>query len=311
MTRGTARRLDYRFLGESPRRQWWAPLDDLVVLERPAVLVRGGPVGSGVVVSGIPSARRDVIGTPIRFTLVVDDPGPEVLARLVDAGLDPQGRAALGGRLDAEFPADYVDAVLAGQEPDGTIVDRLSRALAADGGDRPTALTRARPLDTSWVGAVRDPDAVGAFRQRAAQLGAGTPGWAFTTMALSSVDGVRRATERLDGPAAVLLDEGGPTGVVELGKAPAGPQAGPPPSAHRRMIFVGALTLVVLGALALAVVLLQRAPSAAEAGSAPSSSWGPAATPGPPSAALAPGVRPSSTSTSTRSGDGAGRAGSG
>src|SRR3712207_3987494 len=112
MTRGTARRLDYRFLGGGPPRRWWAPLDDLVVLERPTVLVHGGPGHCGVLVSGIPSVRRDVIGTAIRFTIVVDGPDPALLARLVAAGLDARRRVALGARLDDEFPAERVDTAL-------------------------------------------------------------------------------------------------------------------------------------------------------------------------------------------------------
>src|SRR5687768_10618770 len=115
MTRGTARRLDYRFLGDGPEQRWWAPLDDLVVLEQPAVLVCGNGGRSAVLLSGIPSVRRDVIGTAIRFNLAVDDPDPAVLARLVDAGIDPAARATLGARLDDEFPAEFVDAVLGGQ----------------------------------------------------------------------------------------------------------------------------------------------------------------------------------------------------
>ena len=84
MTRGTPRRLDYRFLGAAPPERWWAPLGDWLVLEKAEVVVRG----SAVLVSGIPSARRDSVTTVIRYTLVVDDAEPGLLHGLVAAGLD-------------------------------------------------------------------------------------------------------------------------------------------------------------------------------------------------------------------------------
>jgi hypothetical protein len=228
MTRGTPRRLDYAFLGDGPDDRWWAPLDDWVVLERPEVIVRGAPGGSGVLVSGIPSARRDAIGTPIRFTVVLEGAGADVelLIRLAAAGLDPGSRVALGRALDDAFGIDEVDATLAGV---GTCADvdlRLVRVIRQLTGARPMPSGgNGRPAEsdpsTSWAGSVPDRRAVDDFLDRIAQLARGVPGWAFTTAALTSENGARRAAEGLDGPVAILL-EGGLSGVVNLGKAPDG-----------------------------------------------------------------------------------------
>ncbi|MBV8541016.1 MAG: hypothetical protein JO063_07130 [Pseudonocardiales bacterium] len=193
MTRGTPRPLDYRFLGASPPKRWWAPLEDWIELEQAEVVVHGGPTGACILVSGIPSARRDVIGTVIRFTLVVDGADPGLLARLAAAGLDPAARTELGSVLDAQFPTEWVDAALAGTPPADDAVDtRLTRALEATGGDAQTTDPVGSVPASSWVGAPGDERAVSVFLDRVARLGAGADGWAFTTAGLTSVDGARR-----------------------------------------------------------------------------------------------------------------------
>ena len=247
MTRGTPRRLDYRFLGAAPPERWWAPLGDWLVLEKAEVVVRG----SAVLVSGIPSARRDSVTTVIRYTLVVDDAEAGLLHGLVAAGLDPDARAALGAALDAQFPAEWVDAALAGAEDaDDEAAARLRRVLDAVAVDGPPVTA---PGPVSWAGAADEPDAVAAFRARVDQLASGTAGWAFTTAALSSVEGARRAAGQLDAPVAVLLGSGGPPEVTDLGTVPdrgkveAGQRAGLQPSRRGRapIILVGAVVLVV------------------------------------------------------------------
>ncbi len=250
MTRGTPRRLDYRFLGTSSPERWWTPLADWIVLEEAAVVVNGGgPAGARVLVSGIPSARRDVIGTAIRFTLVVDGADPGLLARLAAAGLDPEERTKLGSVLDAQFPAEWVDAALDGRPPAGDDVDtRLARALEATGGDAPTSDPVDSDATSSWVWAAGNELAVSAFLDRVAKLGAGTEGWAFTTAALTTVDGALRAAAALDAPVAVLLGEDGPAERVDVGKAPAGRRR----RLTRRALLISVVVLAALVLLGLA-----------------------------------------------------------
>jgi hypothetical protein len=110
------------------------------------------------------------------------------------------------------------------------------------------------------VGALDDGQAVAAFLDRVTRLADGEPGWAFTTSAIASVKGAGDAAEALGAPVAVLLAEGGPTEVVDLGKAQAGPPrpgirtmtATPNPSRRRWLVPLAGLVLLVV----LAVVLI-------------------------------------------------------
>jgi len=222
MTRGTPRRLDYRFLGAGPAQRWWRPVQDWVVLEQPEVIA----CGRSLLISGIPSARRDAIGTAIRYTLVVEDVERALARSLAAAGLHSAGRARLGGLLDAGFPAEWVDAALGDTAPsDAEVARRLAPALAAFGVDEPAAAQH-RVRHRSWVGALEDGQAVAAFLDRVTRLADGEPGWAFTTSAIASVKGAGDAADALGAPVAVLLADGGPPEVIDLGKAQAGPRPG-------------------------------------------------------------------------------------
>ena len=255
MTRGTPRRLDYRFLGAGPVERWWRPVQDWVVLEQPEVIV----CGRSLLISGIPSVRRDAIGTAIRYTLVVDDVERALARSLAAAGLDRAGRARLGGLLDAGFPADWVDAALGDTAPsDADVAHRLAPALAAFGEDAP-AVAHHPVRHRSWVGALDDGEAVAAFLDRVTRLAEGEPGWAFTTSAIASVKGAGDAADALGAPVAVLLADGGPPEVVDLGKARAGPRPGirtmttATPSRRRWLV---PLAGVVLLAAILVVILI-------------------------------------------------------
>ena len=256
MTRGTPRRLDYRFLGAGPAQRWWRPVQDWVVLEQPEVIA----CGRSLLISGIPSARRDAIGTAIRYTLVVEDVERALAHSLAAAGLHSAGRARLGELLDAGFPAEWVDAALGDTAPsDAEVARRLAPALAAFGVDEPAAAQH-RVRHRSWVGALDDGQAVAAFLDRVTRLAEGEPGWAFTTSAIASVKGAGDAADALGAPVAVLLADGGPPEVVDLGKA----QAGPPRPGIRTMTtatpsrrrWLVPLAVVVLLAAILVVVLI-------------------------------------------------------
>ena len=80
------------------------------------------------------------------------------------------------------------------------------------------------------MGALDDGEAVAAFLHRVTRLADGEPGWAFTTSAIASVKGAGDAADALGGPVAVLLADGGPLEVVDLGKARPG---GPGPASGR------------------------------------------------------------------------------
>ncbi len=95
------------------------------------MLARGADGSLSMLLSGLPSARRDVVDTPIRHTLVVDGLGTELAGRLAATGLDPDGRHRLGKELDKLFPGDMVDAVLSGAEDGAGVGESLDGLLAS------------------------------------------------------------------------------------------------------------------------------------------------------------------------------------
>ena len=109
------------------------------------------------------------------------------------------------------------------------------------------------------MGALDDDEAVAAFLDRVTRLADGEPGWAFTTSAIASVKGAGDAADALGAPVAVLLADGGPMEVVDLGGRPGrhGPASGRSRPRTRRGGggFVPLVGLVLLVAV-LAVVLI-------------------------------------------------------
>jgi hypothetical protein len=288
MTRGTPRKLDYRFLGGDPPERWWSPLKEWLDLEQPEVVVRDG---ARVLLSGILSTRRDAANTLIRYTLVVDGAEPDLLVRLAVAGLDDDVRATLGAALDRQFPADWVDAALKGtQSAEGDLEEKLGAVLtpgsteaqdddagAADwmraADDRRNAATSVRTPE-SWAGSVADGNAVAAFWRRVAKLASSRPGWAFTTAAFRGAEGARGAAAALGVQVAVLLREGDLLEIVDLGKARPGPLQSMPPRRRalrhtRPVVLIGAAVLLVLAALIVTTIAVRARSTSSRAPNAP------------------------------------------
>ncbi|MFM9700218.1 hypothetical protein [Streptomyces europaeiscabiei] len=236
MTRGTLRRMDYAFLAQSPPHRWWETVGKWLFLDAEELVVsRRDPWTTGLLLSGIPSERRDVIGTRIRYTVVVDDvhDDPELATRLIRCGLEDEERARLGRALDEGFDADYVDAWLAGNGStdsatlDGATQEVERRLLAAV---RERAFAAPNENDTaggsdrrgSWVGGIQNPGAREAFRIRAQRLLQDPrPGIAFTTHALGTIEGARRMAQALTQEVAVLLHDSELGRVERLSQGPA------------------------------------------------------------------------------------------
>ncbi len=71
-TRGRERHRDYQFVGPAPPTSWWRAYADHTTFERPTVLVQSDGTGWQAYLSGIPSRRRDAVGTVIRYTVVAE-----------------------------------------------------------------------------------------------------------------------------------------------------------------------------------------------------------------------------------------------
>ncbi|SDT14649.1 hypothetical protein [Actinoplanes derwentensis] len=211
MTRGHARRLDYTFLGEAPPVPWWEPVLGWVVLEEPEVIVRSTGEGLHLLVSGIPSQRRDAVNTVIRYRLVITaGPGDgDLVRRLVWAGLHDTPRRQLGLRLDEVFDAASVDGWIQHADTAGIdqVRDRLDTVLSRIDSDLPDVDAVSGPQQ-DWAGPAEDPQACRRFLATVDELLAGRPGMAFTTHAIASLDGARQAA---DAAAAVYPDPPGDT----------------------------------------------------------------------------------------------------
>jgi hypothetical protein len=291
-TRGRPRHRDYGFLGAGPDRPWWRAYAEHTAFERPTVLVESDGRGHRAYLSGIPSARRDAVGTVIRYTLVVEHsgidsgidggsggaaPDPTGVVALVhcwlgdqDAGAAP-GAGRLARALDAAFPEDEVERMLAAADavPAADLRRRVAAAVRAlpgpPGGPPPPE------HGPDWLGDPAAPAARAAFVQRVADLvAAGRPGRALL---LNLVGSAVDLAPLLDDPRPLVvlapdIAAAGPTrldrgrGRVEAGKArsAAAPRTTPartaPPSRLRTV-----LTPLVLGlaaVIALLVPLLSR-----------------------------------------------------
>lgn len=253
MTRGTARSLDYRFLIETPPEIWWKPSEEWVLLEDPQIIVCGSGNSARLLASAIPSARRDVVTTAIRYTLVAEGiRDPALLGQLVTALLRPDGAVRLGKALDDAFSAAEIDGILSGRDsstPAGSVSDRAEKALLSLSGDAAYQPPPGTQSGGSWVSSLGDGTGRDAFVARAAAL-TGQTGWAFTTTALSSRQGAERAAAKLGDPVAVLLVEGDVQGCVPLGKAM------PAPSRRDRRPALPLAAIVILGIGAAAAIWL-------------------------------------------------------
>jgi hypothetical protein len=80
-TRG--RNNDYQFLGEEPEQSWWRSYANFTSFEEPSALLRADGHQWSLYLSAIPSARRDRVSTPIRWTLAAEGMcGPQTQSEL-------------------------------------------------------------------------------------------------------------------------------------------------------------------------------------------------------------------------------------
>jgi hypothetical protein len=287
-TRGSARALDYAFLGGAPPQPWWRAYREATAFDHPTVLVRSDGERWAAYLSGVPSARVDAVGTVVRYTLVLDGPCGVADAGCVTAGvaawLDDvadgvAGRPGdrLAGALDARFPADDVQRWLvpgdggptrgtgsdvppvrrkAGPAGVAVVAEVRRRALAALGSLPPPA--PAADERGEWIGSVGSSTTRAAFVARVAALVGGAPGRALLLNLVGGPDDVTPLRDPTS-PVAVLVETADPDlarptalrPVVEAKKAPT-----PPAAARSLAPLPVAAALVLVAALMVAVLLL-------------------------------------------------------
>ena len=224
-TRGRTRGADYAFLGEAPENPWWRTYGGYTTFEHPTILLHSDGECWEAFLSGIPSRRRDAVGTTIRFTLVLSGSAAEagpVLA-LIGAWLgDIVGTGhVVADALDAVFGEPDVERLLANPDDsdvEGRVLDLLT-ALPPG----PTVAAAASPPD--WLWTLEVPEARDAFLLQAGELLDGHAGRALLLNLVGSptdVEPLLRDPRTLAvlgmdlDPALVALPRGTPPG-----KAPA------------------------------------------------------------------------------------------
>jgi hypothetical protein len=191
-TRGRERHRDYQFVGPAPPTSWWREYADHTTFERPTILVQSDGPDWQAYLSGIPSRRRDAVGTVIRYTVIAENAPDRVgaaglgtgdILALVANWLSDQdlGRGAgrLSDVLDAAFPEPDVERLIAseldesdGVEVQGRLVGALRELRLPVGADPP------EPAD-DWLADLSGPAARAAFVQRVDELLGGRPGRAL------------------------------------------------------------------------------------------------------------------------------------
>ncbi|GHH81924.1 hypothetical protein GCM10018781_65560 [Kitasatospora indigofera] len=250
MTRGVERDKDYRFLGAAPAALWWSAYRDHADTNYPTLLVEAGEGGWRAFVSGIPSARRDEVSTPIRFTLALTGataaaggPGAPVrldrVVRLVALWLEAftaqEGRERLGRLLDGLFP-DEAEVVELRRRRDPqaarTVRERVTALLDAldpppeSGAD--AAGGPARALPAAWFGAARSEQGASAFVARVRDLLSGER--EGRALVLNLVEDQAEAPARVGRESlAVLAVDGGPVRPQPFAVTVPGPLVVTPP----------------------------------------------------------------------------------
>ena len=144
-TRGRNR--DYAFLGGAPEDNWWSQHRQKTSFEEPTVLVDSKGQKWKAMLSGIPSSRKDRVGTTIRYTLVFDgdcnateaeDNGSAfamIAAWIMEIGQEKTRDGNVQGELDFQFTEDLVERWLnernelvraAKAHPDASYVEDVS-----------------------------------------------------------------------------------------------------------------------------------------------------------------------------------------
>src|SRR5687768_16205727 len=136
-TRGRARHRDYRFLGSTPQPAWWREYAGATTFEQPTILVQSNGGRWQAYLSGIPSGRRDAVGSTIRFSVVLagEAGSAEHVLALVACWLadqDRDGAGSVSAVLDAAFPEAVVERLIdLGDAAGGEAAKRVVEALAA------------------------------------------------------------------------------------------------------------------------------------------------------------------------------------
>jgi hypothetical protein len=215
-TRG--KNTDYAFLGGAPSKLWWLDFRDATSFEQPTIIVRGDGSEWGCFVSGIPSGRRDRVGTIIRYSLVLGGPCDKegrnsalALNLLADALTGQRVQA----KLDDKFDEATVERLLSsrGANPDDRgEVGRLAAEALSNLEPLKSHMKLTKPTEAeSWVGSSTSISAQSEFIARSEELFRGErQGEAALLNLLGTEDEASKLLEQQAVSLAVLIKEDSP-----------------------------------------------------------------------------------------------------
>jgi hypothetical protein len=216
-TRG--RTIDYTFLGQAPGERWWSQYRNVTAFEDPTILVHADGSSWKACVSGIPSARKDRIGTTIRYTLVLEGETADAEGRasalaVVATWLDDLTQAEPSNRLaealDGEFTEEFVEDVINDREV-GRSAGMVAKKLASAMERLPIqTFEDLAPIPYSWVGAKEKPRPRAAFLRRVHDLLRGQGGRALFVNLIETQDEARGLAQQGE-IAAILIEDGAET----------------------------------------------------------------------------------------------------
>lgn len=258
---------DYAFIGLSPTSQWWRDYRTITAFEDPTILVERDGNSWRCLVSAIPSARRDRVGTVIRYTIVLDGAcggasdsahAKQLIEVATDAATHQPAFATLTSLLDDCFPKEFIEDCFARRddaEVAKQVQQRLETALLALPTVRPVAGS-ASAIPESWLGSVFNDNARREFVRRShAIIDASASGRACVLNLIDSADDASSLLT-MGGPVAMLATVGanhfGPSLIPLVQKKKHTEKASNaparPPSRLKTILFAGlAMLLVALG----------------------------------------------------------------
>jgi hypothetical protein len=186
------------------------------MFERPSFLLEGDKGEWKAFFSGIPSMRKDVSATRIRFSLALEGKeskeDAETLLRLLYFWVGDLDRGsvigtALGARLDWAFPEDFVEDVLdtkQAQTAPGEVAAKLDELLAQLPPISLDAASCERP--PSWRGSIQSETCRKAFLHRVHAISLGEAGKALY-LNLAGPEDSSTVLRMFEGPVVLLIDD--------------------------------------------------------------------------------------------------------
>lgn len=192
---------DYTFVGPSPANAWWREFRDFMMEERPGVVLQSSAEGVKAAFFGIPSTRRDRVGTQIRWTVFVEcaDRGMgDILAKLArESLLSTHGEGALKVDGVRALLEEHLGAQIETASDDDWIPDALTRLK--DGLARSPLAASADPnSDWDWYGGVAERDVADRFAENVRQFPGSKKAFAafFNLLDADEAQGVREGLLR-------------------------------------------------------------------------------------------------------------------